>query len=123
MGIMTEFLKYFKLIGTFTILLVAVISVLIVLISIGVLANRRKNRVSPILKVGAKVVSKRMHYSKSRNSVSLDTNCYAAFEVESGDRLELSVPYNEYGLLVEGDQGILEFQGTIFLNFVKRANE
>ena len=120
MELMTEFFKYFKLIGIFAILLVAVISVLIVVMSIGVFSNKRKNRKSPILKAKAKVVSKRMHYSKSRNFDSLDTYCYATFEVESGERLELSVPYNEYGLLVEGDQGVLELQGTIFLNFVRK---
>lgn len=125
MDLMTEFFKYFKFIGIFAILLIAVITVLIVVMSIGVFSNRKKSRKSPIIKEKAKVVSKRMHYSKSRNFDSLDTHCYATFEVESGDRMELSVPYNEYGLLVEGDQGVLEFQGTLFLNFVrkKRANE
>ena len=39
------------------------------------------------------------------------------FEVESGDRFELKVPRSEYGLIVEGDQGKLTFQGTRFLNF------
>lgn len=76
-----------------------------------------------ILKVKAKVVSKRMYYSKSRNFDLLYTYCYATFEVESGERMELSVPYNEYGLFVEGDQGVLEFQGTQFLSFVRKKSE
>ena len=120
MDLMTEFFKHFKFIGIFAILLVVVITVLIVVMSIGVFSNRKKSGKSPMLKVRAKVVSKRVHNSKSRYFDSLDTYCYAAVEVESGDRLELSVPYNEYGLLVEGDQGVLEFQGTLFLNFVRK---
>jgi len=37
--------------------------------------------------------------------------------VESGDRFELQLQGQEYGLLVEGDRGKLTFQGTRFLEF------
>lgn len=40
---------------------------------------------------------------------------YATFQVESGDRMELSVSGTEYGLLAEGDMGKLTFQGTRYL--------
>ena len=42
---------------------------------------------------------------------------YVTFEVESGDRMELSVVGSEFGLLVEGDKGRLTFQGTRYLGF------
>lgn len=39
------------------------------------------------------------------------------FQVESGDRMEFVVSGTEYGVLVEGDQGQLTFQGTRYLSF------
>ena len=39
------------------------------------------------------------------------------FQVESGDRMELTVSGSDYGYLVEGDHGKLTFQGTRFLGF------
>lgn len=119
MEIMTDFFKYFKFVGVFAILLVAIITVLVIAMSIRVFINRKKNKKSLKIKVRAKVVSKRAHYSKSRNFDSLDTTYYATFEVEGGDRVELFVPYNEYSMLVEGDQGVLEFQGTRYLHFLR----
>ena len=46
-----------------------------------------------------------------------DTSYYVTFQVESGDRMELSVTGSEYGMLVEGDEGKLSFQGTRYLGF------
>ena len=42
-----------------------------------------------------------------------------SFQVDSGDRMELSVAGTEYGMLVEGDRGELSFQGTRYLGFVR----
>jgi hypothetical protein len=48
------------------------------------------------------------------------TSYYATFEVESGDRMELSVDGRAYGLLAQGDIGSLTFQGTRYLGFQRR---
>ena len=45
------------------------------------------------------------------------TTYYVTFQVESGDRMELTVDGSEYGMLVEGDIGKLSFQGTRYLGF------
>ena len=45
------------------------------------------------------------------------TRYYVTFQVESGDRMELSVSGPEYGMLAEGDRGELTFQGTRYLSF------
>ena len=45
------------------------------------------------------------------------TSYYATFQVESGDRMELNLSGQEYGLLAEGDRGKLTFQGTRYLGF------
>lgn len=88
-----------------------------------------KNNHSPRLAVTATVVAKRQNvsYSNYANagdvsgahgySTSTDTSYYVTFQVESGDRMEFAVRGSEYGILVEGDQGRLSFQGTRYLGF------
>ena len=81
------------------------------------------NNHQPVLSVPAKVVSKRAHVSRSTHNHdnhhhhSSSTTYYVTFEVESGDRMELHIPSNEYGLIAEGDEGKLTFQGTRFHSF------
>ena len=51
------------------------------------------------------------------------TSYYATFQVESGDRIEFLVSGTEYGMLAEGDRGMLTFQGTRYLNFRREGAE
>ena len=85
------------------------------------LSQRNKNNHSPRLTVEATVVAKRQSFSSHRSGDELHTTTstryFATFQVESGDRMELQLAGNEYGLLVEGDKGKLSFQGTRFLGF------
>lgn len=88
-----------------------------------------KNNQSPKLIVDATVVSKRTDVSHSHHgnagditgahgfSSSSSTWYYTTFQVLSGDRIEFSVSGSEYGMLAEGDQGKLSFQGTRYLSF------
>lgn len=82
-----------------------------------------KNNNSPRLIVSAVVVAKRTnvshhhHGGSDSHHMSSSTWYYATFQVESGDRMEFSVDGAEYGLLAEGDQGKLSFQGTRYLSF------
>ena len=78
----------------------------------GAKQNHRNNN-SPRLTSEATVVAKRTHVRGDH----AHTTYYATFQFESGDRLELMIPYNQFGYLVEGDRGKLTFQGTRFLNF------
>ena len=52
-----------------------------------------------------------------RMGSSARTRYFATFELEKGTRLELEVNDYEYGMLAEGDQGKLTFQGTRYLGF------
>lgn len=85
-----------------------------------------KNNASPVLTVEAKIVSKRQqavrHHHNNNNMMSSSTSyChYVTFQVESGDRIELSVSGSEYGMLVEGDSGRLTFQGTRYKGFERK---
>ena len=82
-----------------------------------------KNNRSPRLSVDAKVVDKRSHTSHHHHNhnghihTTDSTSYYVTFEVQSGDRMELRVPREEFGLLVQGDVGTLSFQGTRYLGF------
>lgn len=84
-----------------------------------------KNNSSPVLIVEAIVVSKRQEVSYSHTAGdnmhhSSRTDYYVTFEVESGDRMEFPVNGSEYGMLVEGDCGKLQFQGTRYLGFTRQ---
>lgn len=80
-----------------------------------------KNENSPRLTVEATVVTKRTAHrrtmSDKHHSSRSYTNYYATFQFPSGDRLELELKGQEYGLIVEGDKGKLTFQGTRYLGF------
>ncbi len=87
-----------------------------------------KNNNSPRLTVPATVVAKRgdvsHHHHQGANGVghtSSATTYYVTFQVASGDRMELCVGGSEYGLLAEGDQGDLSFQGTRYLGFERKV--
>lgn len=122
----------FEIFGVFAVLFGIVFVLAIGIILVGLLrglSTWNKNNNSPRLTVTAKIVSKRMSVSHHRHanagdatgahgySTSSSTWYYVTFEVESGDRMELSVTGPEYGMLAEGDMGKLSFQGTRYLSF------
>ena len=104
----------------FMIVFVLVIGIFIVTI-IRNIGEWNKNNHSPRLTVDAKVVTKRSqtnhHHNGADHTTTTSTSYYVTFEVESGDRIEFHVSGQEYGMLAEGDQGNLTFQGTRYLKF------
>ncbi len=103
----------------FPILFLVVLGMILYTI-IGNLCNWNKNNHSPRLTVPATVVAKRtevLHHHTDNTMANTFTTYYVTFQVESGDRMELSVNGSDYGMLVEGDQGRLSFQGTRYLGF------
>jgi len=107
----------------FTIVFLLVIGVFLVTIVQGI-SQWNKNNHSPKLTVPATIVAKRTNVSHHRHGganghhhTSTSTTYYVTFQVESGDRMELHVAGQEFGLLVEGDRGNLTFQGTRYLGF------
>lgn len=82
------------------------------------LKSRLKNQKFPTLTVSCKVVAKREYWGSRHNEGRHYLGSYfATFEFDSGDRLELQVPHDEFGYLVEGDYGKLTFKGTKFISF------
>lgn len=79
-----------------------------------------KNNNSPRLTVDATVIAKRTNVTHNRtrdHHHHTSTSYHVTFEVASGDRMELEMDGPEYGMLLEGDQGQLSFQGTRYLGF------
>ena len=110
--------------------LMGIVSSLIFLVVIGMfifiaakgISQWNKNNHSPRLTVPATVAAKRTnvsrhHHHNNMHHTTHSTTYYVTFQVQSGDRMELHVTGQEYGLLVEGDQGSLTFQGTRYLGF------
>ncbi len=108
----------------FVVVFILVIGIFVVTIVRGI-GEWSKNNHSPKLTVPATIVSKRAHHSRHHHAGEhhhshSSTSYYVTFQFESGDRMELHVSGAEYGLLIEGDQGNLSFQGTRYLGFERR---
>lgn len=82
-----------------------------------------RNATSPVLTARAKVLSKRFevarHAHRQGDHVyhSTSTSYYATFELENGERIELVMNGKQYGLLLEGDRGLLTYQGEWYKDF------
>ena len=97
-------------------------TVVFIVILVKIIGQWHNNNQSPRLTVPAVVVAKRGHTTHHHDAGNLShshssTTYYVTFQFESGDRLELHVPRNQFGYMVEGDRGRLSFQGTRFLGF------
>lgn len=78
--------------------------------------QERKNDTSPRVTSDVTVVTKRTQVRGDH----AHTTYFATFQFESGDRLEMQIPHDRFGYLVEGDKGKLTFQGTRFLGFERQ---
>lgn len=87
----------------------------VLFVCIKVISEANRNKKMPVIPVKAVVVSKRTKTSGHSNTTF--TKYYVTFELESRDRMELAVSGAEYGMLAEGDAGILTFKGTKYLTF------
>ena len=106
----------------FIIMFIVVIGVILVAVFRGI-GRWSHNNAQPAVPARAKVVSRRQHFGR-HGGAGNDTHhtystYFATFEFENGQRLELQIPDGEYGMIAEGDIGILTFQGTRFLGFVR----
>jgi hypothetical protein len=109
--------------GTFCVVFFLAIAIFIFVFA-RLISEWAKNNKAPRLSVDAKIVDKRRatHYNYSNGHHHHSHSYHVTFEVQSGDRVELRVPWNEFGLLVVGDEGVLSFQGTRFLGFERKIN-
>ena len=119
------FRTVFSLFGIIWLIMFVLIISVFVIIFFKIIKQWNKNNHSPRLSVPATVVAKRIdvsHHHHGGNDIlhSTSTTYFATFQFESGDRLELMMDDYAYGMLVEGDEGELTFQGTRYLGFERR---
>lgn len=76
-----------------------------------------QNNSMPEESTPARLVAKRTHTWGRHGNMSAHTSYYATFETEKGERLEFAVNGQFFGMHVEGDTGILTYQGTRFIGF------
>lgn len=106
-------------------LVFAAVAVVIVVQLVKGLQEWNHNNHSPVLEVEAGVVAKRADVSHTMHQTGEDMNMhsttstsyYITFQVHSGDRMEFHVSGEQYGMIAEGDFGMLTFQGSRFLKF------
>lgn len=114
-------MSFFGFSFLFPIVFLAIATLIVVQLVRGVAQWNQNNR-SPILTVDAVVCAKRTGTSTHMHNDHMhhSTSYYATFQVDSGDRMEFSVPGREHGMLAEGDAGRLTFQGTRYLGFERQ---
>lgn len=74
----------------------------------------------PVESAPARLVTKRTETGgriHHRHHGRISTYYYATFELETGERREFHLYGQDYGLLAEGDEGTLSYQGTRYLGF------
>ena len=99
-----------------------IIFIIMIVMLISRAVHYSKNKSQPKLPVHAKVIAKRSnvshrHHAGDNMHSSSHTSYYTTFEFDNGERMELSIPHNQFGFLVEGDEGILTIQGDMFIEF------
>ena len=103
------------------VMFVLVFGIIIVTMVRGV-GEWNKNNQSPKLTVPVTVVARRSDVHRGIETMHTFTSYYVTFQVESGDRMEFEVSDMEYGMLAEGDRGMLTFQGTRYLSFQRNES-
>ena len=81
-----------------------------------------QNENAPRLTVDAMIVDKRRatHHHHAGGHHHHSHSYHVTFQMDSGDRMELRVRRDEYGVLEVGEQGRLSFQGTRYLGFERK---
>lgn len=93
---------------------------MILFVIISAIKTWSSNNAAEIITKYAKVVSRRIHVWGGSGDSSANTSYYITFEFEDDSRKEFQINSQKYGLIIEGDQGHITFQGTRFVEF-KRA--
>jgi hypothetical protein len=78
--------------------------------------QRQKDNREELINTAATVLSKRYH-APSKYIVSY--TYHITFELADHRQVELRIPAKRYGSIVEGDHGILQYQGSRFIKWVK----
>ena len=88
----------------------------------GMVNIEEKQGEQPVYNIQAVVKGKRtLVEADADNPAVPKTTYFVTFHKRDGNRVEMQVPGEDYGLAAEGDEGILVYQGNEFIVF-KRTN-
>lgn len=137
-GGMGNFETMFQLVSTLIIIGFVVVIGSIVLGVVKKATQAAKDSASPEVSAAATIVDKRVEVSgggttsspgmltadgafgpSTSTSTPISRAHYVTFEQSGGERFELQVPENEYGLLVVGDNGSVTMKGSRYLGFTR----
>ena len=112
----------FSIMGILFPIVFLVIFVFIIFAVIKGLKEWSHNNAQPQIPAEALIVAKRgqRHHHNNNGSHHTSETYYVTFQFRSGDRTEIQVPPREYGMLAEGDEGVVTLQGTRFIGFERR---
>jgi hypothetical protein len=111
--------RTFVLVGLFVAAIFIFVGCAILLAIVRGLIQWSRNNNSPLVTVPAFVVTKRHHVSGGSGDSSASTSYYVGFELQGGERLELQMSGQNFGLLSERDRGQLTHQGTRYKGFTR----
>lgn len=115
-GSAPAFFTVFEII--FAVVFIAVFAVIIISVK-RTITEKKTNASLPRISAAVMVVGKRSSMSGGGES-SVRTRYFVTFQFDSGDRLELAVNSEAYGLIAESDYGNLTFRGTEFIGFERK---
>jgi hypothetical protein len=101
----------------FTVVFVAVAVVIVIAVVRG-LITVGTNLAQDVIETRATVVAKRSQVSGSSDG-PVSTAYFVTFDCAQGGRMELKVSPRQFGMIGEGEAGLLSHQGTWFKGFAR----
>lgn len=100
---------------------IVIVAVVVIVLVKGVqgLFTWSSNNAAEILNKPSEIVTKRTEVWGGSGNSSTSTSYYITFEFEDCSRQEFEVKAKKFGMLVEGDIGILTYQGTRFIDYAR----
>lgn len=107
----------FSAVPFFVFIIFAIVLMVFVTSFVKGLGQYLKNNKQSVETVPARLVTKRTHTWGGHGNSSAHTSYYVTFEFENGDRMEYPASGEFYGMIAEGDVGMLTHQGTRLIDF------
>jgi flagellar biosynthesis/type III secretory pathway M-ring protein FliF/YscJ len=99
-----------NLLSALSIIVLVLIVGIVVFAAVKILIRSARNDNAPLLSADVRVVAKRQETGGGY---------FATFEITTGNQMEFEVNAEESGMLAEGDEGKLTFQGMRFVSFAQ----
>ena len=107
----------FLIIPIFIVLCFVIVFGGIIYVLVRAISQVSYNSSQPVEVVATTIVGKRTSTRGGGGDSMVTTSNYVTSETEDGVRRQLSLGGSEYGLLVEGDKGMLSSQGSHYKGF------